>query len=66
MPNGYEIYAAAESNYEKTVEYLTKAAGLGDAQAHYALSNLYHFGHGVERDREKETRHLEEAWYGSS
>ncbi len=53
-----------EGDYEGAVEYLTKAAALGDAKAHYSLSNMYGEGEGVERDKKKEVFHLEEAAIG--
>ena len=45
-------------------EYFTKAAELGDAEAHYKLSFLYREGKGVEEDWEKEIYHLEKAAIG--
>eukprot|EP00985_Skeletonema_marinoi_P015006 scaffold7653_cov71-Skeletonema_marinoi.AAC.2 len=48
-------------DYERAFEYLTKAAELGDASAHYLLSLLYRKGEGVEKDEEKEVYHLVEA-----
>ncbi len=42
-------------------EYLTKAAELGDTDAHYLLSIMYMKGHGVEMDEKKEVYHLEVA-----
>ncbi len=50
-----------EGNYEKAFEYYTRAADLGDADAHFDLSLLYQNGEGVEKDEEKEVYHLEEA-----
>src|SRR6056300_1389923 len=46
------------------LEYLTKAAELGDAGAHYSLSMMYHMGHCVEKDAEKEVYHLEKSAIG--
>ena len=40
---------------------MTKATELGDAWAHYQLALSYHHGNGVEKDREKEIFHFEEA-----
>ncbi len=37
---------------------------MGNAIAHYSLSNLYFSGQGVEKDEKKETYHLEEAAIG--
>ena len=53
-----------EGNYETAFEYLTNAAGLGDAGAHYNLSCLYRDGKGVEKDTIKQVYHLEEAAIG--
>ncbi len=53
-----------ERDYETTLKYLTKAAELGDAGAHYHLSLMYRDGEGVEKDQEKEIYHLEEAAIG--
>ena len=45
-------------------EYLTKAAELGEADAHFSLSVMYLNGEGVEKDIEKHIYHLEEAAIG--
>ena len=37
---------------------------MGEVEAHYQLSCMYHEGNGVEKDREKENYHLEEAAIG--
>ena len=50
-----------EGDYETAFEYLKKAAELGEANAHYNLSCMYHNGRGVEKDTEKEVYHLEQA-----
>ena len=50
-----------EGDYETALEYLTKAAELGDADAHYKLSVLYLEGIGVEKDMKKAIYHLEDA-----
>ena len=50
-----------EGDHETALEYLTKAAELGDADAHYNLSVMYADGGGVEKDAEKEIHHLEQA-----
>jgi tetratricopeptide (TPR) repeat protein len=50
-----------EGNYQGAYEYFTKAAELGDEEAHYVLSVMYYQGQGVEKDKEKEVYHLEEA-----
>ena len=51
-------------NHDDAFEYLTNAAGLGDAGAHYNLSCLYRDGKGVEKDTIKQVYHLEEAAIG--
>ncbi len=51
-------------DYEKAFEYLSKAAGLGNMDAHYNLSVMYQEGTGVKKDLKKEMRHLEEAAIG--
>ena len=53
-----------EGDYEAAFEYLTRAAALGDVEAHYQLSCLYHKGDGVEEDEEKQVHHLTEAAIG--
>jgi TPR repeat protein len=53
-----------KGDYEGAVEYFTKAAELGDMDAHNNLSILYHEGKGVEKDYKKKVYHLEEAAIG--
>ena len=53
-----------EGDYTAAFEYWTKAAALGDVNAHYQLSTLYFDGKGVEKDEEKELHHLKEASIG--
>jgi len=48
----------------KAFEFYTKAAQLGDVEAHLMLSFLYHKGEGVEEDSRKARYHLEEAAIG--
>ena len=50
-----------EGDYETALEYLTKAAEMGYADAHFGLSNFYYEGEVVEKDTEKAIYHLEEA-----
>ena len=50
-----------EGEYDTAIEYLTKAAGLGDVNTHYHLSRLYVRGEGVEKDEKKGLYHFEEA-----
>ena len=47
-------------DYKAAFEYATRAAAMGDAEAHYQLSCLYGEG-GVEKDEKKELYHLEQA-----
>ena len=53
-----------EGDYEGAFEYYTKAAGLGNMNAHHNLSVMYSEGQGVERDLKKKIYHLEEAAIG--
>ena len=50
--------------YSMAFKYWSKAAELGNVEAHYNLSCLYRDGEGVERDNEKEIHHKEEAAIG--
>jgi len=50
-----------KGNYESAFEYLAKAAELGEADAHFNLSDMYHKGNSVEKDEKMELYHLEEA-----
>lgn len=50
-----------KGDYEKAFEYYMKAAGKGNADAHFLLSTWYEEGKGVEKNFEKEVYHLEEA-----
>eukprot|EP00985_Skeletonema_marinoi_P029791 scaffold29065_cov73-Skeletonema_marinoi.AAC.1 len=53
-----------KGDYSSAFQYCTKAAELGDVEAHYQLSVMYDDGKGVEKDRGKEIYHLEEAAIG--
>ena len=53
-----------EGDYDGAFEYLSKAAGLGDVEAHFHLSIMYQQGQGVEKDLKKQLYHLEEAAIG--
>ena len=53
-----------EGDYDAALHYFTKAAELGDAEAHFELSCLYHDGHGVEKDAQKKVYHTEQAAIG--
>ena len=50
-----------EGDYDSAFKYFTKAAKVGDAEAHFNLSGMYMKGEGVEKDYTKEIYHLEEA-----
>ena len=50
-----------EGDYETAFKYWTKAAKLGDADAHYQLSVMYLNGESVEMDNGKFIYHSEEA-----
>eukprot|EP00985_Skeletonema_marinoi_P006884 scaffold3011_cov130-Skeletonema_marinoi.AAC.9 len=51
-------------DYVKAFECYTKAAALGDIEAHHRLAMLYHWGQGVEKDKRKEMYHFKEAAVG--
>jgi TPR repeat protein len=51
-------------DYDGAFEYLTKAAELGDIEAHHQLGYMYHQGDGVEKDEEKALYHWEKAAIG--
>ena len=53
-----------EGDYKSAFEYWTRAAALGDMMAHYQLSCLYGNGKGVEKDKNKELHHTEQAAIG--
>ena len=48
-------------DYCTAFEYWSTAAEMGDIDAHCKLSDMYHYGHGVEKDEGKEIHLLEEA-----
>ncbi len=50
--------------YARAAEYWTKAAELGDKEAHYCMGSLYHEGQGVEKDVKKLVYHCEQAAIG--
>jgi hypothetical protein len=60
--SGTKLYH--EGDCDSAVKYWTKAAKLGDPEAHYQLSTVYREGEGVEKDEEKEVYHLEKAAIG--
>jgi tetratricopeptide (TPR) repeat protein len=53
-----------EGDYSSAFEYYTKAAKLGDIEAHYQLSGCYALGQRTEKDEKKRVFHLEEAAIG--
>jgi TPR repeat protein len=53
-----------KGDYSTAFKYLTKAAGLGDADSHFNQSIIYRKGGGVEKNERKEVYHLEEAAIG--
>ena len=57
-------YCNLEEDYEGGIQYFTKAAVLGYADAHHNLSGMYNEGLGVERDMKKAVHHWEEAAIG--
>ena len=50
-----------EGKFVESFDYYSKAAELGDANAHFNLSLMYKDGEGVEKDEKKELYHAEEA-----
>jgi TPR repeat protein len=59
---GRERYG--KGDYNDAIQYWTKTAELGDAEAHFKLSIMYLKGEGVDKDMKKEVYHLEEAAIG--
>ena len=53
-----------KGDYAKALQYLTNAAGQGDAASHYHLSSLFWHGKGVEKDINTAVYHWEEAAIG--
>jgi len=53
-----------KGDYSSAFEHLTKAAKLGDVEAHFELAGMYHYGQGVEKDEEKSIHHAELAAIG--
>ena len=50
-----------KNDFKSAFEYWSKAATLGDAEAHYQLSFLCKDGRGVEKDMKRAEHHLEQA-----
>ena len=53
-----------EGDYDKALQYWTKAAELGNAEAHFKLGSIYMDGEGVEKDMGKAAYHWEKAAIG--
>ena len=53
-----------EGDCKAAFKYWTKAAELGDAEAHHQLSVMYAKGDGVEKDERKRVYHMEQAAIG--
>ena len=53
-----------EEDYTAAFQYLTNAADLGQAEAHYRLSMMYRDGKGVEKDEKRALHHAEKAAIG--
>ena len=53
-----------EGDYNGAFEYFSKAAELGDMDAHFNLSVMYQKREGVAKDEKKQLHHLEEAAIG--
>ena len=58
------LYLNDEGDFDGAFEYLTKAAELGDMNAHNELGIMYEKGQGVEKDEEKAVYHYEKAAIG--
>jgi len=54
-------YRRNEGDYITAFQNYSKAAELGDAHAHYLLTQMYYNGEGAEKDEKKEVYHLEQA-----
>jgi tetratricopeptide (TPR) repeat protein len=53
-----------KGDYGKALEYFTKAAEMGDVNAHCCLGNLYYHGWGVEKDEKRAVYYYEKAAIG--
>jgi TPR repeat protein len=53
-----------EGDVDSAFEYWTKAAEVGDAAASHNLGCMYWKGEGVQKDKEKEVYHMEQAAIG--
>mmetsp|Transcript_27256 Transcript_27256/g.40978 ORF Transcript_27256/g.40978 Transcript_27256/m.40978 type:complete len:255 (+) Transcript_27256:409-1173(+) len=59
-------YRRNEGDYVTAFQHYSKAAELGDAHAHYLLTQMYYNGEGVKKDEKKEVYHLERAAIGGN
>ncbi|EJK59104.1 hypothetical protein THAOC_20708 [Thalassiosira oceanica] len=50
-----------EKNVPRAIELFTEAAELGSVDAHNGLGLIYFYGHGVEEDKPRAIRHLQQA-----
>ena len=53
-----------KGEYQRAFEYLSKAAELGNVEAHYEVAHMYNEGGVVEMDEGKKLHHMEEAAIG--
>ena len=53
-----------KGNYSRAFEYWTKAAELGNVEAHARLADVYYHGDGVEKDGGKYVHHLKQSAIG--
>ena len=60
----YGVEQYDQGDFDSAFHYYTKAAELGDAEAHHRLAYLYQEGRGVEQNEGKKIHHLEEAAIG--
>jgi hypothetical protein len=58
------VFQSIKGDYSSAFELYTKAAELGELEAHYKLSLMFNLGYSVEKDMGKVVYHLEEAVIG--
>ncbi len=58
------MYRYRAGDYAAALEYLEKAAKLGNIESHYQISQIYTFSHGVKQDIRKIIYHTEQAAIG--
>ena len=61
---GNELMMAEKGDEVRAFECFSKAASLGDVDAHWRLGLCYSQGRGVEKDKKKEVYHFEQASIG--